>query len=137
MILLLQILVFFVLFENIATNYLSDNYKYLIKQGIDSINGSLYLYSPYILWNTDIYNSSQLLTSPLKLTSVNGLLNIKLTIQAFRVVTELFSFNTRAYCYNNQCSVPGPSIYCSPGDNVRFQFIKHKIFVTVQTFVLD
>jgi len=116
---LLQILFVLVLCHYVATNYLSDNYKYLIKQRTDRSNGSFYLYSPYILWNTDIYNSSQLLTSPLKLTSVNGQLDIKLTIQAFRVVTELFSFNTRAYCYNDQCSIPGPSIYCSPGDNIK------------------
>ena len=48
-----------------SSNLISDHYKYILKQGTYSNNGSLYMYSPYILWNTGDYTASEILSTPI------------------------------------------------------------------------
>lgn len=63
----------------------------------------------------DVSQCSDLKQPPM-LYSYYGQLNVDLTVDVVRVVTELFSYNTRAYCYNEVCTVPGPTLYVEPGD---------------------
>ena len=46
------------------SNLISDYYKYILKQGTFN-NGSLYMYSPYIIWNTDDNTDSKDLSTPI------------------------------------------------------------------------
>lgn len=77
---------------------------------------------PY-LSNLAIYEDSVEFIEPVALQSVNGKLNVKLTVEPYRFDNGFISFNTRAYCYNNVCSVPGPSLFCRPGDIVTIKLI--------------
>ena len=90
---------------------------YLIKQGTNE-DGSIYLYSPYFLWNDEIYGNSSALQSPLALRAVNGKLDLTLTVEASFVQTDVFDFNTRTYCFSGLCNIPGPTLYLSPGDEL-------------------
>ena len=118
-----------------TSNIISDQYEYIIKQDQYHSNGSLYLYVPYILWSHNIYSSSKTLSTPLELRSVNGLLDITLFVRSARITTEAFSYNTRAFCVDTICSVPGPTLYCSPGDNVSLILnlnIDSLLFINIQ-----
>jgi len=97
-------------------------YKYLIRQGITN-NKKIYLYSPYFLWNDAINTNSSQLTSPLELRSVNSRLDVVLTVRPGRLQTDLYDFDTRMFCYEDQCNVPGPSIYCKPGDTLTIKLV--------------
>ena len=55
---------------------------------------------------------------PTKISSSNGALSVTLSVEAYRVTNELFSYTTRAYCYNGVCAVPGPTISVKPGDTL-------------------
>ena len=70
----------------------------------------------YMLYNSDVYESSVNLTEPTAIYSSDGRLTLTLHVKAFRFTSAAFSFTTRAYCYNSVCSVPGPSIYLKAGD---------------------
>jgi hypothetical protein len=72
-----------------------------------------------ILYNDHISSSSAVLTAPIDIYSVNGILDIQLTTQVFRAKNDLFSFNTRAYCLNDVCSIPGPTLHLLPGSELR------------------
>ncbi|RYG93387.1 hypothetical protein EON65_59000, partial [archaeon] len=84
-------------------------------------NGTLQLYAPYMLWDNHIEPNSPELTYPLSLVSIEGILDITLSVQAKRVSTSLFSFTTRVFCYNDVCKVPGPTLYIKPGDRLRIR----------------
>lgn len=90
--------------------------NYLIEQR-EAANG-LEVFSPYVLWNDHINEESAELQSPVAIRSVNGRLDVELTVEQFRF-RSLFSFNTRAFCYDGKCSVPGPTLYCRAGDTIR------------------
>lgn len=84
-------------------------------------NGTLQLYAPYMLWDNHIEPNTPELTYPLSLVSIEGILDITLSVQAIRISTALFSFTTRVFCYNDVCKVPGPTLYIKPGDRLRIR----------------
>src|SRR4051812_44600403 len=77
--------------------------EYVVQQGLDD-HGTPYIYSPYILWNTQLNPHPNSLVTPIKIYSTNGFLNLTLTIKATTIINELFSFRTRSYCYQGICS---------------------------------
>ncbi|KAJ1427312.1 hypothetical protein B484DRAFT_77121 [Ochromonadaceae sp. CCMP2298] len=89
--------------------------KYLIQQGVDEA-GDIFMYSPYYLWNDHLSANPPTLAQPLALRSVNGRLDVELTVQAERVSTQPFDYTSRVFCYTGICSAPGPSLYLAPGD---------------------
>lgn len=98
----------------------------VIKQGLLS-DQSIYLYSPYYLSNDKLYMNSSQLTNPLSLRSTNSILNIVLNVKAKRLTTELFDYNTRMFCFQDICNVPGPTLYCKPGDKLIIKLINDLI----------
>eukprot|EP01031_Cornospumella_fuschlensis_P042590 gene42590-52039_t len=84
-------------------------------------NGTLQLYAPYILWDNHIEPNTPELTHPLSLVSIEGILDITLSVQAKIISTSLFTFTTRVFCYNDVCKVPGPTLYIKPGDRLRIR----------------
>lgn len=68
-----------------------------------------------------MFSNSKPLQTPKELRSVNGILDISLTVQVAVVTNELFSFQTRLFCVDSDCSFPGPSLYVSPGDFVSIR----------------
>ena len=96
--------------------------EYLIKQGTLD-DGSLFMYSPYFLWHSDINNKSSALYNPLELRPTKGFLDVTFTVRAVPIANEAFSFNTRAFCYNNQCSSPAPTIHVVPGDTIKITLV--------------
>ena len=78
--------------------------------------------------NTEIYGSSANLTEPTVLSTQTGFMSITLRVRAYRFTSGIFSFNTRAYCYDSDdaepiCSIPGPTIQVYPGDRVNLTLI--------------
>ena len=59
----------------------------------------------------------------IELRSVNGKLDVTLFVRSVTVTSEMFSYNTRAFCVDSQCSVPGPTLYCLPGDEVTIYML--------------
>ena len=110
---------YFVLSDSISV------FKYLIKQGSFAKNHSLYLYAPYILWNEHLLNQPISFESPREIRSVNNLLDISLTVESRIVSNELFSFRTRLFCFQSECSYPGPTLYVNPGDSVVIRLTNH------------
>ncbi len=102
--------------------YRSDAQNYILKQGVDE-SGNVFIYSPYILWNNQINPSPSTLKSPLQIYSARGQLNVTLTVEVTRVSNELFSFNTRTFCYSDICALPGPSLYVTPGDRLTIRVV--------------
>jgi FtsP/CotA-like multicopper oxidase with cupredoxin domain len=100
----------------------NTNGEYLIKQGILD-DGSLFMYSPYVLWHSDIQANSSTLKNPLELRSLKGVLAVTLTVKAVTIQNEKFSFNTRVFCYNDVCASPAPTLYCSPGDTLKLTLV--------------
>jgi FtsP/CotA-like multicopper oxidase with cupredoxin domain len=96
--------------------------KYLIQQGVDE-NGTIFMYSPYYLWNEGLSLNPPTLNTPLALRSTNGRLNVELTVQAERITTQLFDYTARVFCYTGICSAPGPSLYVLPGDILSITLI--------------
>ena len=78
---------------------------------------STVLYQKVLLVNRNSNPNSQNLVEPLKISSTNGILNVNLTVEPFQF-NGVFSYYTRAFCYNGSCSVPGPTISVQPGDIV-------------------
>lgn len=111
-----------VLWSHVRAQIANKPEEYLIKQGILS-DGTIEMYSPYFLWHSDINNKSAALSSPLELRAINGYLDIRLHVRAVRINTGLFNYTSRAYCFNDACSVPGPTLYCRPGDRVKITLI--------------
>lgn len=73
---------------------------------------------------------------PTKISSSDGSLSITLTVEAYRVTTELFSYTTRAYCYNGKCSVPGPTISVKPGDTLTI-VLQNKLAADTETGTMN
>jgi hypothetical protein len=72
--------------------------------------------------NSEFYDDGELV-EPLELSSVDGQLNVTLTVRAARVDLKMFSMTTRLYCYEGDCTHPGPTIRCKGGDTVRLTLI--------------
>lgn len=121
-----QQFVIIMLFLFLIFFYLSSALEYEIKQGVNKTDGGqLYYYAPYILWNTDINPNPSPLISPFNIYSNNRLLDIELSVEEFRFSNELFSFTTRSFCFENKCSIPGPTLICNPGDRVKITLINN------------
>eukprot|EP01061_Rhynchopus_euleeides_P006934 TRINITY_DN15908_c0_g1_i1.p1 TRINITY_DN15908_c0_g1~~TRINITY_DN15908_c0_g1_i1.p1 ORF type:complete len:371 (+),score=104.90 TRINITY_DN15908_c0_g1_i1:26-1114(+) len=58
------------------------------------------------------------LSQPRVLSSAGGKLAMTLTVQQHRLDAGAFKLNVRAYCYEGECSVPGPMVQAYPGDNI-------------------
>ena len=56
---------------------------------------------------------------PLRIESVNGVIQATINIENYQVTNELFSYTGRAFCYFDRCSVPGPTLLLSPGDRLK------------------
>eukprot|EP00301_Raphidiophrys_heterophryoidea_P027654 c9756_g1_i2.p1 GENE.c9756_g1_i2~~c9756_g1_i2.p1 ORF type:complete len:451 (-),score=137.44 c9756_g1_i2:431-1729(-) len=72
---------------------------------------------------TNLFRGGDALTQPTVIQSVNGWLNATLTIESFVMNATMFSFKTRAFCYNGVCSVPGPTLRFYPGDKLNITVI--------------
>ena len=85
--------------------------------------GSDLIYPPYetsdILYSSHTTSTRTELTTPIEVFSSNGALHVTLTTQVYRATNDLFSYNTRAYCLNLVCSIPGPTLHLKPGDELR------------------
>ena len=68
--------------------------------------------------NEGVFSNPNELFTPPEIRSVNGRLDLDLTVQQITVTNELFAYNTRGFCAQS-CSVPAPSIYIKPGDELR------------------
>ena len=95
---------------------------FILQQGVDQ-NNQPFVFSPYILWNTQVNPNPSPLNTPLQVYSSNGLLDITLEVKTSVVENELFSYATRTFCYNSMCGVPGPTIYCNPGDKLIVRLV--------------
>lgn len=95
---------------------------YVVRQR-QRADGSVEIYSPYILFNTQIASQSDTLSYPLVLYSSNGLLDITLTIEAARITTKPFDFTSRVFCYSGICNTPGPTLNIKPGERVRIKLV--------------
>lgn len=49
--------------------------------------------------------------------------SLTLYVQSYRHNNSVVAFNTRAYCYNDTCSYPGPTIRMHPGDNLTLTLV--------------
>ena len=78
-------------------------------------------YLPDVLYSDHITLNHEALSSPIDIYSFNGILDVKLTTKVYRSVNDLFSFNTRAFCYNQICSVPGPTLHVKPAETIRYE----------------
>jgi len=97
----------------------SPTYGYFVQE--TSPNGSLTLEEAYILWNKYLsvsWNISQAFSESTIIDAYTSTI-ITLNIQPYRIDTEVFSFYTRAYCYQDVCSVPGPTITITAGETLR------------------
>lgn len=119
---LLAVLLVLPLFSLLNAQVAIESGQYLVKPGVTD-DGSIFVYSPYFLWHTDVYTSSKQFKVPLELRSINGHLEVKLTVKADVIQSDLFNFTTRAFCYNNICRSPAPSLFCYPGDTVTITII--------------
>jgi FtsP/CotA-like multicopper oxidase with cupredoxin domain len=63
--------------------------------------------------------SSTAFTEPVEVSSTLSVWSARLIVQAIRwsEPSGALSFNTRAYCYNGACSIPGPAFKLKPGDS--------------------
>jgi FtsP/CotA-like multicopper oxidase with cupredoxin domain len=105
-----------------ATYVVNTNKSYLIKQGILD-DGSIFVYSPYFLWNNDVNSKPAELTKTLELRSTNGLLAVTLKVKAAVMQNQLFNMTTRLFCHDDHCTSPAPTLYCNPGDTIRITLI--------------
>ncbi|KAJ3396938.1 hypothetical protein HDU80_009796 [Chytriomyces hyalinus] len=69
-----------------------------------------------------LYSNPSQLTEPQVLTSVNGLLDITLTVKVARH-TDFISFNSRQYSCNGITAIPGPTWNITAGDTVTVTII--------------
>ncbi|KAJ3244248.1 hypothetical protein HDU77_009984 [Chytriomyces hyalinus] len=69
-----------------------------------------------------LYSKPSQLTEPQVLTSVNGLLDITLTVKVARH-TDFISFNSRQYSCNGITAIPGPTWNITAGDTVTVTII--------------
>jgi hypothetical protein len=63
---------------------------------------------------------SEPLADVLQVYSDHGKLDVTLTVEVYRFVNAMFSMNVRAFCYQDVCSYPGPTMFVKPGDTVRY-----------------
>ena len=61
------------------------------------------------------------LAQPRVVRSINGLLELVLTISICRFKSDALSFNSRAY----NCSYPGPTLIVQPGDKIVIHLHNH------------
>lgn len=102
----------------------TNGHPHLIQQGRDE-DGSIFLFSPYFLWNDDLHNNASELTAPLELRSVNGRLDVTLTVEQAQVENEVFTLSSRLFCVGSVCRSPGPTLYVHPGDLLRITLINN------------
>jgi FtsP/CotA-like multicopper oxidase with cupredoxin domain len=58
-------------------------------------------------------------------TSSPSTWSLTLTVEAHRHQNDQIAFNTRAYCWNGVCSVPGPTIHVRAGDNFTLTIVNN------------
>ncbi len=101
-----------------------NNIASTINDNIDLPNPELAKNVPLkYLSNKNIYNESKIMKEPLKVYSIYGTLEIELSIESFLYKNDLFEFNTRAFCYNEICTIPGPSLFVMPGDELKIKLV--------------
>ncbi len=101
-----------------------NNIKSSIDSNIDLPSPELAKNVPLkYLSNKKIFNESKILKEPLKVYSIYGTLEVELSIESYHYKNELFEFNTRAFCYNGNCSIPGPSLFVVPGDVLTVKLV--------------
>lgn len=118
----LEILLILSLLSVVSAQVAIEDGQYLVKQGV-SDDGAIFVYSPYFLWHTDVYASSKAFKVPLELRSINGHLEVELTVKADIIQSDLFNITTRTFCYKNMCRSPAPSLFCYPGDTVQITIV--------------
>lgn len=98
---------------------------------ISTINSNINLPNPELaktvplkyLSNKNIFNESKIMKEPLRVYSISGTLEIELSIESFFYKNDLFEFNTRGFCYNEICSIPGPTLFVMPGDELKIKLV--------------
>ena len=76
---------------------------------------------PYMLDSSVISNplNQNSLKPTFSLSSTSGLLDVIIVVKSTTIVVDgLFSYTTRAFCYNEVCGPTGPTLYVSPGDQL-------------------
>jgi len=68
-----------------------------------------------LLFNKNAYSNSKILSEPNVISSADGRLTLNISVQTYRF-KSIFSYNTRSYCINSVCSIPGPTISVRTGD---------------------
>ncbi|KAJ3027651.1 UNVERIFIED_CONTAM: hypothetical protein HDU68_003409 [Siphonaria sp. JEL0065] len=81
-------------------------------------------YHGSVLGPGSLFYNGPTLAQPVAATSSNGVLNINLTVVPFRFIGYI-NYTTRAYSYNGQTAVPGPTWVCNPGDTVTVTLINN------------
>jgi len=76
-----------------------------------------------VLYNPGIFTSSSMLQTPITIPSSSGVLTADISVKHFRFTSEVFDFDTRAYCFLGTCSIPGPTLIVQQGDVVKLRLI--------------
>ena len=80
-------------------------------------------YQPEILYSDHVASNHVALSTPVDVFAFDGVVDITFTVKAYRSVNDLFSFNTRVFCYDEDCSVPGPTLHLKPGETLRYDLL--------------
>ncbi|KAK3233393.1 hypothetical protein CYMTET_56307 [Cymbomonas tetramitiformis] len=72
--------------------------------------------------STDVYDGPQL-QEPIVLESSEGILEATLSVEQYKYDNGVYNFNTRAFCYEGACTVPGPTFKIRPGDTLKITLV--------------